>query len=226
MKTYIYYLEREGIPFYIGKTNKPSNRQNSHRAKRKDFTIHLHTIDLVDSDNWKYWETFYISLFKSWGFVLENKNKGGGGTDVQSMFTKLLKSSKLKGKPKPPRTKEHCLKLSQSTKGHLVSEITKNKISQSNKGRKSPMEGKIGPNKGKIMGDEQKLKISKSNKGKPKPQNFLLERKKQVLCLNTNQMYESISEAAKQLNLPISGVSQCCRDKRKYTKGYEFKFIN
>jgi hypothetical protein len=226
MKTYIYYLEREGIPFYIGKTNKPSNRQNSHRAKRKDFTIHLHTIDLVDSNNWKYWETFYISLFKSWGFVLENKNKGGGGTDVQSMFTKLLKSSKLKGKPKPPRTKEHCLKLSQSTKGHLVSEITKNKISQSNKGRKSPMEGKIGPNKGKIMGDEQKLKISKSNKGKPKPQNFLLERKKQVLCLNTNQMYESISEAAKQLNLPISGVSQCCRDKRKYTKGYEFKFIN
>jgi hypothetical protein len=226
MKTYIYYLEREGIPFYIGKTNKPSNRQNSHRAKRKDFTIHLHTIDLVDSNNWKYWETFYISLFKSWGFVLENKNKGGGGTDVQSMFTKLLKSSKLKGKLKPPRTKEHCLKLSQSTKGHLVSEITKNKISQSNKGRKSPMEGKIGPNKGKIMGDEQKLKISKSNKGKPKPQNFLLERKKQVLCLNTNQIYESISEAAKQLNLPISGVSQCCRSKRKYTKGYEFKFKN
>ena len=115
MKTYIYYLERRGIPFYIGKTNKPSNRQNSHRAKRNDFTLKLHTLDLVNKNEWKFWENHYISLFKSWGFILENKNNGGGGTDIQSIFTKLLKSNKLKGKPKPPRTKEHCLKLSQST---------------------------------------------------------------------------------------------------------------
>jgi hypothetical protein len=223
MKTYIYYLERGGIPFYIGKTNKPSNRQNSHRAKRKDFTIYLHTIDLVDSTEWKYWETFYINLFKSWGFTLENKNNGGGGTDFQSISTKLLKSNKLKGKPKPPRTKEHCFKLSQSTKGHLMSDVTRNKISQSNKGI-SKNKGRISPNKGKIMSSEQKLKISKSNKNRLKPKDFMSERKKPILCITNNITYNSISEASKYLNLPIAGISQCCRNKRKYTKGYKFEY--
>lgn len=162
----------------------------------------------------RYWikklDTFYKGL---------NLNGGGSGCGSQTPEAKQKISKALKGKPKPKNFGENRNK-------EFYTQEWRDKISQSNKGRKSPMEGKIGPNKGKIMGDEQKLKISKSNKGKPKPQNFLLERKKQVLCLNTNQMYESISEAAKQLNLPISGVSQCCRGKRKYTKGYEFKFIN
>jgi group I intron endonuclease len=162
----------------------------------------------------RYWikklDTFYKGL---------NENGGGSGCGSHTSESKLKISNALKGKPKPEDFGE---KRSKS----FYTEEWKNKVSKSNKGRESPMKGKIGPNKGKVMSIEQKLKISKSNKGKPKPKNFLLERKKQVICLNNNQIYESISEAAKYLNLPISGVSQCCREKRKSCKGYKFKFNN
>ena len=100
----------------------------------------------------------------------------------------------------------------------------KEKISKSNKGKKSPMKGKVGPNKGKIMSEEQKNKISKSN-SKPKPKNFLNERKKQIIHINTHIIYQSISEAARQLNLPKSGISQCCSGKRKATKGNKFSYV-
>jgi len=210
MKTYIYYLEREGIPFYIGKTNKPSNRQNSHRAKRKDFNIYLHTIDLVDSNDWKYWETFYIDLFKSWGFVLENKNNGGGGTNTQSMSTKLLKSHKLKGKSKPPRTKEHCLKLSQSTKGHPVSEITKNKISKAKKGKSSPLKGRERIYKGRISPNQ--------GKGKPIYQCDLEG--------NIIQEHQNILSACLYIGKPNrnGGISDCLRGKSKSAYGFFWKY--
>jgi hypothetical protein len=226
MKTYIYYLERGGIPFYIGKTNKPSNRQNSHRAKRNDFTLKLHTLDLVNKNEWKFWENHYISLFKSWGFILENKNNGGGGTDIQSMFTKLLKSNKLKGKPKPLRTKEHCLKLSQSTKGHLTSEETKNKISQSSKGI-SRNKGRISPNKGKIMSDNQKQKISLSQIGKIKLNSGGNKPIKQyTLDGHFIADYISLSEAYRVTKVPQTGISLCCNNKRISSGGFKWSFLN
>ena len=227
MTTHIYYLEREGMPFYIGKTNKPSNRQNSHRAKRKDFTLNLYILDEVPVNEWKYWESFYISLFKNWGFRLENKNDGGGGMTYQSPLTRIKISNKTKGKPKPPRTEEHCLKLSQSTKGHLMSELTRSKISQSNKGRISPNKGKIGCNKGKVMTDDQKQKISSALKGKPKPDGFL---KKSIGQYTIDDKfiaeYSSIGEANKITKIYRTGISLCCNNKKTTSGGFKWKFLN
>lgn len=78
--TKIYYLHRgNNIPFYIGKTISEKNRKYSHKNKLgKDIILEI--IDEVPTNEWKYWEEFYISLFKIWGFKLENKNNGGGGS--------------------------------------------------------------------------------------------------------------------------------------------------
>jgi hypothetical protein len=76
--TKIYILERNNIPFYIGKTlQKVKNRHYTHGDKK--INSEIIEIDCVDDDEWRFWESWYIELFKSWGFELENKNNGGGG---------------------------------------------------------------------------------------------------------------------------------------------------
>jgi hypothetical protein len=80
MTTIIYYLHKgDNIPFYIGKTINPKDRKYQHKNTFGKDTI-LEEIDEVPTDNWLFWETFYISLFKSWGFNLQNQNDGGGGS--------------------------------------------------------------------------------------------------------------------------------------------------
>ncbi len=86
-KCYIYSLEVEGIPFYIGKTNNLTRRQKEHISGKKragwgkytlfpkEFAIAI--IDEIPISEWEFWERHYISLFKSWGFRLLNVNGGG-----------------------------------------------------------------------------------------------------------------------------------------------------
>jgi len=36
-------------------------------------------LDEVPEDEWKFWEIYWISQVKQWGFDLTNGNNGGGG---------------------------------------------------------------------------------------------------------------------------------------------------
>ena len=79
-QTIIYYLHRgNGIPFYIGKTIKIQGRIGAHKKKFGSNVI-MEPIDEVDTSNWVFWEKYWISQFKTWGFDLVNKNGGGGGS--------------------------------------------------------------------------------------------------------------------------------------------------
>lgn len=102
--TYIYYLSRkDGIPFYIGKTkNKLNLRLNDHNYK-KEKKLKINFIDEVPTEEWKFWEKHYISLFKSWGFILENKNNGGNGPSGGYKLSQETKEKigKANSKPKP-----------------------------------------------------------------------------------------------------------------------------
>ena len=81
-KTNIYYLHNgNDVPFYIGKTvQNPIKRLNNHKKVFGDNTL-LEVIDVVENDNWLFWEKHYISLFKSWGFNLTNGTSGGEGSN-------------------------------------------------------------------------------------------------------------------------------------------------
>lgn len=69
----------DNIPFYVGKTVSEKDRKYHHRNKWGKSTI-LVVIDEVPTEEWLYWEEFYIAVFKSWGYPLKNKNNGGGGS--------------------------------------------------------------------------------------------------------------------------------------------------
>jgi len=116
--TYIYYLCKDDeVPLYIGKTkNSPNLRLNDHRYK-KEKNLNINVIDEVPTSDWKFWEKHYISLFKSWGFKLENKNNGGGGPKGGYFLTQETKNKigKANSKPKP---KEFGEKISKQRKGN------------------------------------------------------------------------------------------------------------
>ena len=49
---------------------------------------------------------------------------------------------------------------------------------------------------------------------------------KKVLCITICKVYESAHEAARDLNLNNSAITQCCKGKYNRTKGYQFKYYD
>lgn len=50
--------------------------------------------------------------------------------------------------------------------------------------------------------------------------------KKQVICIETNKIFESASDAARQMNLNKHCIIWCCNGKYKQTNNYHFKYID
>lgn len=93
---YIYTLSDSTGIRYVGKTNNIKiryknhinesirhNRVNNYRTNwimslinKGEFPI-IEIIDIVDTSDWMFWEIFWISQFKSWGFDLVNSTLGG-----------------------------------------------------------------------------------------------------------------------------------------------------
>ena len=96
----IYILIENNLPVYIGKTNEPNRRLKEHKVNfSKD--ISLEVIDEVEESEWIYWERWWIEIFDSWGIILLNKNRGGGGPNKQTEYSKQLIGKKQKGVKKP-----------------------------------------------------------------------------------------------------------------------------
>ena len=54
----------------------------------------------------------------------------------------------------------------------------------------------------------------------------LQKRSKEVFCLETETVYKSVNEAARQLNLDNISISKCCRGIWKQTMNYHFCFVD
>ena len=91
---------------YIGKANNISERYKAHLNKARKHQIHklnwinslkgkglkpiIEVIDIIPIEDWIFWETYWISQFKTWGFKLINYTDGGDGTTFgnQTSFKK------------------------------------------------------------------------------------------------------------------------------------------
>jgi predicted GIY-YIG superfamily endonuclease len=107
MITYIYTLSHPITDEvrYVGKTVNPKQRKHNHTNKARDKGTYkrnwinslivqglrpkFEIIDQVDS-NWKFWERYWISQFRTWGFRLCNHGIGGEGLEManQTSFKK------------------------------------------------------------------------------------------------------------------------------------------
>lgn len=116
----IYYLHYgNNVPFYIGKTTNILRRLNNHKQK---FGNNVNLVIIKESNNWKFWEKYYIALYKKLGYTLQNRNEGGGGTEKWSPES----IQKLKNHP---------------TRGNKISKTSKG-MAKSHKGKKFTEEHK------------------------------------------------------------------------------------
>ena len=206
MKIYIYYLHKgDNIPFYIGKTINLKSRLTEHKIKRNNNLIELNVIEEVNKNGWKFWECYWIEQFISWGFTLENKNKGGGGPSKVTEKVKKIISQANKGRK---HSVEGRLSRSKKLIGRKLSKKTREKISKNKTGIRfeNGYNMKIVTKPG--VSETHKGRIS-PNKGKGKPINlFNIEGK--YLSMHNNTV-----ELGKHLDINPETIRQCLIGKQK-----------
>ena len=95
--TNIYVLidPRTNMIRYVGKANNVTQRYQAHLNRARKHQIHkknwieqlkreglkpiIEVIDIVPVADWVFWETYWISQMKTWGFDLINYTNGGDG---------------------------------------------------------------------------------------------------------------------------------------------------
>jgi len=213
------------------------NKYWTYITDKTEYTVEiiLDYIDFIQACNK---EKEFIKLYgrKNLGTgTLCNLTNGGDG-NRGLLFTEEHKrkiSKSVKGFKHTNETKEKMSNLKKgkisNRKGEILSEKTKNKISESNKGKKRTQEF-INNLKGKKHSTETIQKISKSNKGKKMSettkQKLCESHYKKIVCLNNNKIYNSVTQAAIELNLLRNLISKVLVGKRNHTGGYYFKYFN
>lgn len=89
---YIYHLERNGIPFYVGQTKAIYNRISSHKATFGDFDFKV--VYKCNDGRELVYESFYIWYYSKLGHNLENKSFGAWqtSTNIPKDLIKLKES--------------------------------------------------------------------------------------------------------------------------------------
>jgi hypothetical protein len=193
---------------YIGKerSHKQDKRINQHkRTYGNDITFsYIDYVNSWESKDWKSLEQYWISQFKCWGFEVLNKNPGGGGAVVISEESKLRISIANKGRSinkGVPKSQSHKDKIGLAHKNKTILQSTRDKTSNSLKGRKQTEQEKL--NRAKTL---YKPILQYDLAG-----NFIKE-------------WESITKASQELNINLDSISACVTGKHKSTRKYKFQY--
>lgn len=147
-----------------------------------------------------------IQEFNSMNRMYGYNATSGGDIFIMNEETKQKISKSLRGNKNGlghPCSKEKKKKISDAQKGRKFSEEHKNKLSEAAKKRHVP------------CSDEKRRKLSAS-----------YPRKKRVYCEELRQVFESVQECGRQLNVPATCISKICKGKGKTAKGYHFKYFD
>lgn len=212
--TRIYFLTlNDNIPFYVGKTHTTLKRRlYSHWRAFNNKNIQINLIEEIPTNEWKFWECYWIEQFKCWGFQLCNKNNGGGGS---TKWTETQKNNPLRNK-----------KLSEALKGKLLgakgywrdkfhSKETKEKMSMAHKNIPLSEEHKQAISEA-MMG-HSKTEEWKKNLSKSSTKSFGRKVIQQDLEGNVIKEWDSGKQAAQELGFGYTAINNCCRNNDKNT---------
>jgi hypothetical protein len=218
-KTFIYTLTdpRTNQVRYVGKSNNPTKRLYCHLGRteknhKHSWLVNLNTnglkpiLDIVDEvpiTEWKFWEIYWISQFKTWGFDLTNLTNGGEGFASGDLNPAHLPHVKAL------RSKTH--------KGKTISQKTRDKISLSLTGRENPEHSKRMT--GRKQTEEHKKASGIGLRGKKSKLNEeQVKEIKRILIDNKNNLtFRQIGE--------LFGVSKYIIKGIKYNRAWEYVII-
>lgn len=279
MKIKIYTLSSTRNPNiirYVGKSKqKLSRRLSQHlcaakKAKETNYKLNynynwinkelsegyeiiieeLDSVNFQENESWEWLEQYWISQMKIWGFNITNLTDGGDGNKNQHFSKETIqkRAEKLRGIPRDLETRR---KISESHKGKILSEETKNKVSNSIKelqGRKI-LQYDLDGNKIKewdcIVDAAKQLNIDKANIGHccshkenhNSAGGFIwryIEDSTPVIKYTSNSIcvldlnhklisiFKTATLASKELGVSTCSISNCCNHKIENVKGYIF----
>ncbi len=117
------------------------------------------------------------------------------------------------------KSEETKKKLSIAHTGKKVSEETKRKLSEINKGKPGYWLGKKVPFKKRKEGTGENI-----SKGLMNPDSKL--NRKKVICLDTGEIFPSVAEAGRKLNLVWTSIAEVCRKQRNNLFGKVYRYID
>jgi group I intron endonuclease len=128
---------------YVGKANNVSerykahlNRARKHQIHKKNWIINLRNkglkpiievIDIVPFSEWIFWEKYWISQMKTWGFNLINHTEGGDGCTFGNQTS--FKKGSVPWNKGGNHTEESRVKMSKAQKNRIVTQETRDKMS-------------------------------------------------------------------------------------------------
>ena len=198
---------------YVGKTiHCPKKRLQNHLCEKgKTYKCNwikslngkipeLLILDIVSKNDWIFWEQYWISQCKTWGFKLTNCTSGGEGHSgfSPSLETIQKRSCKLKGSK---RTDDQKRKMSESRLGMIFTKKHIENLSLSHKG-KSPTRKAI--------------------------ENSAKKRLRKIIQLDENlnfiKEWDSIKDAALYYKVNNSSIGHCCAGRKAKCKGFIWKY--
>lgn len=246
---YIYTLSTKESPDnirYVGYTQNPSKRikrhinkyylnQKDHKARwlkkviEEGQTPILEIVDVIDKNDWEFWEQYWICQFRGWGFNLTNLAPGGNGGFQKGHLNTFY------GKKHSPENLE-IIRNSAPKKavsmynknGDLLKEfksimeaVRETKISKrhiSGCCNNQPHYNTAGGYVFRFKGHVFELKKPKLNY---KP---IIQIDKSGAIIS---QFESISDAGRKTGFNKSSIAECASDKGriKTVKGYVFKYL-
>lgn len=111
------------------------------------------------------------------------------------------------------------------SRGVVVSDETRRKMSLSSSGEKHPLWGKH-----RTAETKRKLSLWRTGrKGTPMSEEvkrMLIEKRSiKIMCNENGKIYSSMSEAGRELNLDVSAIAKNCKGQRSIVKGYTFQYV-
>jgi hypothetical protein len=248
---YIYFDPRKTPPepIYVGKGNNErlydhlfnssNNILSSKISKIKELGLEPIIEKYIDDINEDEAYEIEKQLIKKIGKIVDNNGtlcnycnggKGGRLGFKHSKKTIELFSEQRKGKK---QTKNQYL----VNCNRVVTEETKERIRNKLKNRKRSPEsiekGRL-KNIGKKRSDETKKMFSEQRKGKKQSLEHIMKAKiarkksfirKKIKCIETDKVYDSVTDASIDLGLRESSITSVANGNRKQHKGFHFIYI-
>lgn len=251
--TNIYVLidPRTNMIRYVGKANNVTQRYQAHLNRARKHQIHkknwieqlkreglkpiIEVIDVVPIADWIFWETYWISQVKTWGFDLINYTSGGDGCTFgnQTSFKKGQGGKQVVGYNKDG---VKCYNFETAEDATKFFKIHRSSIPSCANGNSKTIKGyawfyyediknlSIKDLNEKIK--ERFIIIRKPNSGSfKKNQKGNRSKKVVVIDLHTNEkhIFDSGVDAGKFINVGQSGVSWALRNNKIIKKQFKIE---
>lgn len=220
---YFVYLHNNKInnKKYIGITKqKPENRWGLNGYNYNSSPYFYVAIQKYGWDNFEH-IILYKNLTKEEACEKEIELINKYKTQNKKYGYNIMEGGIAPSLPKEVKDKlSEALKGNQNGKGHPCDINKRRKISEAQKGRKLTEEHKrklsLAASKRHVICSDKKKKLLSQN----------YPYKKKIYCIETNTIYDSVQECARQLNLHATNVTKVCKGIHHTTGGYHLQYYN